>query len=312
MEISKVLVVDDEEPMANAIAELLKKDKREVRVAYSLKKAKEIINNEGADIIISDVYFPDEEDGFSLAKWVLEINPDQEIIFISGYGNTEMEKKSRIQGAVRFFHKPIDFNILEKLVENIENKLKEGQAYGLKLPKINGTIKDSEAKQLQEAYLSGEDEALDKLLAGYKNLVFFIGKNWYNLQKEDLEDLYQDLCIEVMLKISRIKNLRTFIIGTTMNMARKIISKNSRYIPAEENNNYNVSESSIENKIIKKELEKNILKAIEKLDPKMKELVFALFFEDLSYKEISDKFKIPIGSIGPTRLKILKELKQNL
>lgn len=312
MEISKILVVDDEESMANAIAELLKKDKREVRVAYSLKKAKEIINNEGADIIISDVYFPDEEDGFSLAKWVLEINPEQEIIFISGYGNTEMEKKSRIQGAVRFFHKPIDFNILEKLVENIENKLKEGQAYGLKLPKINGTIKDSEAKQLQEAYLSGEDEALDKLLSGYKNLVFFIGKNWYNLQKEDLEDLYQDLCIEVMLKISRIKNLRTFIIGTTMNMARKIIFKNSRYIPAEENNNYNVSESSIENKIIKKELEKNILKAIEKLAPKMKELVFALFFEDLSYKEISDKYRIPIGSIGPTRLKILKELKQNL
>lgn len=312
MENLKILVVDDEKPLADAIGEILKNEKREVKVAYSLKKAKEIINQEGADLIISDIYFPEEEDGFSLAKWVMDINPDQEIILISGYGNTEMEKKSRIQGAIRFFHKPLDFNILEKLVENIENKLKEGKTLGLKLPEVNGTIKDSEAKALQEAYLSGEEAALEKILSGYKNLIYSIGKNWYGLKKEDLEDLYQELCMDVMIKISRIKNLRTFIIGSTMNMARKIISKNSRVVPTPENLEGKAIEFSVENKLIKKELEYALMKALEKLDPTMKKLLYALFFEELSYKEISEKYNIPIGSIGPIRLKLIKKLKEAL
>jgi len=252
MENLKVLVVDDEKPLADAIGKILKNDKREVKVAYSLKKAKELLKKEGADLIISDIYFPEEEDGFSLAKWAMEINPEQEIIFISGYGNTEIERKSRIQGAIRFFHKPLDFDVLEKLVENIENRLKEGKVEGLNIPEVSGTINDNEAKTLQKAYLSGDDNALERLLSGYKNLVFSIGKKWYGLGKEDLEDLYQELCMEVMVKIARINNLRTFIVGTTMNMARKILSKNSKYAPAPENFNDNVVEFSIEKKLIKK------------------------------------------------------------
>jgi len=48
------------------------------------------------------------------------------------------------------------------------------------------------------------------------------------------------------------------------------------------------------------------------LDPKLKTLVNAIFIEELSYKKISEKFNIPIGSIGPTRLKIIKKLREFL
>jgi RNA polymerase sigma factor (sigma-70 family) len=64
--------------------------------------------------------------------------------------------------------------------------------------------------------------------------------------------------------------------------------------------------------LIKKELEVALNKAVEKLDPKLKTLVNAIFIEELSYKEISEKFNIPIGSIGPTRLKIIKKLREFL
>ena len=312
MENLKVLIADDEKPLAEAIREILNHEGRQVKVAYTLKKAKEIIEEEGADLIISDICFNEEEDGFTLAKWVKEKGYSNEIVFISGYGNTDMEKKSRAEGAFRFFHKPLDFDILEKLVENIENRLKEGKINGLNIKEIGGTITDVEAKKLQEAYLTGNEDALEKLLEGYKNLIFSVGRKWYGLNKEDLEDLYQDVCMEVMVKISRIKNIRTFIIGTTMNMARKMLSKNGKYVQAKESINKNILEFSPEKQAMKEDTQKALNKAMDILEPKMKNLVWALFVENMSYKEISEKFNIPIGSIGPTRLKIVKKLKEFL
>ena len=183
---------------------------------------------------------------------------------------------------------------------------------GLNIKEIGGTITDVEAKKLQEAYLTGNEDALEKLLEGYKNLIFSVGRKWYGLNKEDLEDLYQDVCMEVMVKISRIKNIRTFIIGTTMNMARKMLSKNGKYVQAKESINKNILEFSPEKQAMKEDTQKALNKAMDILEPKMKNLVWALFVENMSYKEISEKFNIPIGSIGPTRLKIVKKLKEFL
>ncbi len=312
MEALKVLVVDDEKLLADSIAELLKKETREVKIAYSLSEAKEMIKNDEADLIISDICFPGEEEGFVLTKYVEEDSKKKEFIFISGYGNTELEKRARIEGGLRFFHKPLDFNLLEKLVENIENRLIEGKVDGLNLPQKELTIKDEDARTFQKAYLTGDERAFEKLISNYKNLVFSIGKNWYGLKNEDLEDLYQDLCVEVLLKISRIRNIRTFIIGTTMNMARKIIAKNKKNLKEQESLNNNILEFNPEKQIIKKELQNKLMKAINKLDPKMKKIIWALFIEDMSYKEISEKFNIPIGSIGPTRVQIIKKLRQLL
>lgn len=54
------------------------------------------------------------------------------------------------------------------------------------------------------------------------------------------------------------------------------------------------SENEAESKIIKKYLDE----ILEEIDSKYKEIIVLYFYEDLSYKDISDVLKIPISLVG--------------
>lgn len=58
------------------------------------------------DIVLVDYLMP-EKDGVTLAKEILEINPNQKIIFISAHGSLLSQKIKEIDGDVELMSKPV-------------------------------------------------------------------------------------------------------------------------------------------------------------------------------------------------------------
>jgi CheY-like chemotaxis protein len=83
-----VLIVDDEETLANTTAEILNISGFGAFVAYDAKSALDLIANLRPDILLSDVVMP-EMNGVELAIKVRGMFPDTAIVLFSGQTGTK-------------------------------------------------------------------------------------------------------------------------------------------------------------------------------------------------------------------------------
>ncbi|MFQ6617783.1 MAG: response regulator [Fidelibacterota bacterium] len=79
----KLLIVDDFVDLLEIYKEFFEMSGFSVKTAVSGEEALEIFNDFSPDVIITDISMP-EMSGVDLAKKVLESNPDQKIIFMTG------------------------------------------------------------------------------------------------------------------------------------------------------------------------------------------------------------------------------------
>jgi CheY-like chemotaxis protein len=123
MEHSKrVLVVDDSEVQAKSLGMLLEMMGHQVRVAYNGLTALEISAEFVPDVALIDVGLPGM-DGYELARRIRAQPQLQHTVLIAqtGWGREEDRENSREAGFDHHLSKPIDHQLLEKiLAEPIE------------------------------------------------------------------------------------------------------------------------------------------------------------------------------------------------
>ena len=74
------------------------------------------------DVVILDVRMPPGIDGVEAGSRIRKLDPDVQIIFVSGYSDVPMDDlQSRVQPAVNlhYFHKPLSFEQLAKHVASL-------------------------------------------------------------------------------------------------------------------------------------------------------------------------------------------------
>lgn len=84
----KVLIVDDEEDIRDALQMVLEREGYEVRIASNGSEAVELQRSEPVDVVITDIIMP-EKDGVSTIKEIRQAFPEIRIIAISGGGGVE-------------------------------------------------------------------------------------------------------------------------------------------------------------------------------------------------------------------------------
>ena len=73
------------------------------------------------DLIITDKNMP-QIDGMNLSKKILEINPDQKIILLSGFVDQQQEKELKELGIYGIWQKPLSLReIAQKLSKEFES-----------------------------------------------------------------------------------------------------------------------------------------------------------------------------------------------
>jgi len=118
---NKILLVDDEEEFARTMAERLEARGLRVDVAFSGEEALERAREKNFDAIILDLAMPGM-DGIDTLKKFREINPDLQIIILTGQATVEKGVEAMKLGAVDLMEKPADLKDLLAKIEEASSK----------------------------------------------------------------------------------------------------------------------------------------------------------------------------------------------
>ncbi|SHK69139.1 response regulator transcription factor [Hespellia stercorisuis] len=116
-----ILIVEDDRELNQGLTYTLTKSGYFVLSAYSLKEAKEQIEQGAVELILLDVNLPDGE-GFALCEWMQETYQTQErhripVLFLSARDLEEDVLKGYEAGALDYITKPFSMKILQKKIE---------------------------------------------------------------------------------------------------------------------------------------------------------------------------------------------------
>ncbi len=117
--LSKILLVDDEVGFAELLRDLLSMDNYEVEVAHDGQEGLEKLATFKPEVIISDIVMP-RVSGFEMFKKV-KASPETASIpflFITGFQDERVLAEARKIGVFGILRKPID-------IEQIENRLRD-------------------------------------------------------------------------------------------------------------------------------------------------------------------------------------------
>lgn len=117
-----LLIVDDELSMRQFLTHLFQRDGHAIRVAENGRKAMDMLREQSADVIISDVKMPDMG-GIDLLRAARELHPDIEVIMMTAFANEETAHEAFLLGAFDFVHKPFDNNLLKEKVARALQKI---------------------------------------------------------------------------------------------------------------------------------------------------------------------------------------------
>lgn len=101
-----VLVVDDVPEQRDVAARLLTRLGYRVHVVTSGEEAVAYLAENRADILILDMIMPPGIDGLETYRRVMEVNPKQKAIIVSGFAETERVRKAQEMGAGAYVRKP--------------------------------------------------------------------------------------------------------------------------------------------------------------------------------------------------------------
>lgn len=156
----------------------------------------------------------------------------------------------------------------------------------------------------------------------FKNLIEENKQNVKNVIRKFMgrenEDLEQEVYIRVLTakKYEEKGSFKSWINLIAANISRDYLkSAKNRYETYVEDEAIfeNIKERKTpENLLLKKERQERIIKAIEELKPKLKEVIILSEIEGYSYEECSLKLKCPIGTIKSRIYNAKKELAEKL
>ena len=113
----RVLLVDDHYDTCIGMKRMLERRGYEITVAHSAEQAVEKVRIEDFDLLISDIGLPDRS-GYELMREV-RVNKDLPGIALSGFGSEQDVKQAREAGFSEHLTKPINFERLERTIQNL-------------------------------------------------------------------------------------------------------------------------------------------------------------------------------------------------
>lgn len=173
-----ILVVDDETDITGLLQDILEDEGYQVSIANHATEAHEVYLNQPIDLVLLDIWMP-EEDGLSLLKRWYEDGLKSQVIMMSGHGTIETAVQATKLGAYDFIEKPISMAKLMISVENVFNKIKLENRHKELIKQMNPDIqiigKSTAISQLKTQLAQIAGNPLPVCFSGRPG----VGKNYY-------------------------------------------------------------------------------------------------------------------------------------
>jgi CheY-like chemotaxis protein len=128
--LTNILVVDDDDLLADTLKIQLEKKGFKVRLAQNGKQAVQFLKEYTPDLLVTDI-FMDEMDGIELTAYLKKFHPNIKIIAMSGKLESvpmSFLAMARALGAHRALQKPFDLPALLKLISELETEAAAGSS----------------------------------------------------------------------------------------------------------------------------------------------------------------------------------------
>src|SRR5918992_2362892 len=121
---ANLLIVDDEQGMRQLLSLVFgRAGGHQVRAAENGKRALEMLRQEPADLIISDVKMPDMS-GIELLRAVRTFLPDAGVVMMTAFATVDTAREAFKLGADDFIQKPFDVDELKLIVQKALERLR--------------------------------------------------------------------------------------------------------------------------------------------------------------------------------------------
>ncbi len=165
-----------------------------------------------------------------------------------------------------------------------------------------------------QRFLNGEESALDELINMYRSpLEAFI--SGFVSDAEASEELMMDTFAELIFckNFKGASSLKTYLFAIGRNKALRYSKhKETNFVPLEDVENYITDEELLDDKLILRERHDLLHEAIKELSPQYKEVLYLIYFEEMSYREVAQVLKKSEKQISNLVFRAKKSLKQKL
>ena len=117
---ARILIIDDERAIRNALREILEYEKYQVDEAEDGPSGIDWVSKESYDVILCDIKMP-KMDGIEVLE-IIQKTTDAPVVMISGHGTIETAVEAIRKGAYDFIAKPLDLNRLLITLRNAMDK----------------------------------------------------------------------------------------------------------------------------------------------------------------------------------------------
>lgn len=171
--------------------------------------------------------------------------------------------------------------------------------------------------ELLQACRDGNQDAWEALVRKYRHLVYSIPYR-SGLRGEEASDVFQAVFLALLRSLDVLRqeeSLVSWLITTTKRESWRVRKKASREVQDEEVLLRRLDTVGSEMPVDNLELLESqvaVRAALDRLDARCGRLLRLLFYTDPPppYTEISRKMKMPVPSIGPTRIRCLEKLRR--
>jgi two-component system, NtrC family, response regulator PilR len=152
---ANILIVDDELGMRQFLTHLFQRDGHSTRTAENGRQAMEMLRQQPADVVISDVKMPDMG-GIELLHAARELQPNIEVIMMTAFANEGTAHEAFKLGAFDFVTKPFDNDLLREKVSRAlkQISLRDENEVLIKGQRARGNLSNiiGQSDQMQAVY----------------------------------------------------------------------------------------------------------------------------------------------------------------
>ncbi len=208
---NKILIVDDEEIIARLLSISLKSDGYETVTANSGEEGLEKFKSESPDIVVTDIKMPGM-DGLELLKHIKEIDPEKEVIIVTGHGDIDSTITALQYGASDFINKPVRDEALAIALSRAKDKIEirqklEDYTSNLEQKVEEATEEIRRKSNFQQLLIKSSTDAIVAFDQDWKVVVFnsaaarITGESAKDvLGKKNIDDLYEDPLVVKLFK----------------------------------------------------------------------------------------------------------------
>ena len=150
--VQRVLVVDDDEPLAKVMARTLRSRGFECDVAYSGAEARALLEKNEYAVALLDVKLPDES-GYGLLEELRTTRPDTAVVMVSGVDDAELGKAALEHGAYAYQVKPVGATQLYLLVVNNLRRRNQELDHRANVDRLEGIVQQGTTQMRRAAEL---------------------------------------------------------------------------------------------------------------------------------------------------------------